>query len=48
VNGVVLQVNVSKGGIPKTAIPSAEVTERGSTATPGDSRFTAAGARRFC
>ncbi|HXR44219.1 MAG TPA: MOSC domain-containing protein [Pseudolysinimonas sp.] len=43
-NGVVLQVNVSKGGIPKTAIPSAEVTERG---IDGDAwRFPFHGGRR--
>ena len=42
--GVVLQVNVSKGGIPKTAIPSAEVTERG---IDGDAwRFPFHGGRR--
>jgi len=44
VTGVVLQVGVSKGGIPKTAIPSAGVTERG---IDGDAwRFPFHGGRR--
>ncbi len=42
--GVVLQVNVSQGGVPKSAIPSAAVTERG---IDGDAwRFPFHGGRR--
>jgi MOSC domain-containing protein YiiM len=44
VTGLVLQVNVSTGGIPKLAIPSAEVTDRG---IDGDAwRFPFHGGRR--